>query len=220
MNSASVEPPLYPIFLRLVGAEALVVGGGKVAARKIADLLESGARVTVVAPELSKDAERFAVNAEVVIHRRAYKREDIEGKTLVIAAADFETNRQAAKDARRAGAPVNVVDRPELCDFHAPARVRRGLLQIAISTGGASPALAKRLRVRLAKQFPAAWGELLDALAELRKAAKSAMPDDQKERQRLLEEFIDSGAPELLIEKNDRDAFRAALERWKERLGG
>ena len=220
MNNASGEPPLYPIFLRLAGAEALVVGGGKVAARKIADLLESGALVTIVAPDLSEEAERIVNNENIAIHKRTYESGDIEGKKLVIAAADSETNQRVADDARRIGAPVNVVDQPELCDFHAPAKIRRGLLQVAVSTGGASPAMAKRLRARLEGQFPPAWSELMDALAELREAVKSAMPDDQKERQRMLEGFIDSGAPELLIEKNDPEAFREELERWKERLGG
>lgn len=218
MNSASGEAPLYPIFMRLEGCGALVVGGGPIAVRKIADLLESRARVTIVTPEFSDDAERIRANADVVIHRRIYETGDIGGNILVIAAADCETNRRVAEDARKTGALVNVVDQPELCDFHAPARVRRGLLQIAVSTGGASPAMSKRLRATLEEQFPSAWSELMDALAELREAVKSAIPDDQKERQRMLGEFIDSGAPEMLIKKNDRDEFRARLERWKERL--
>ena len=111
----------------------------------------------------------------------------------------------------------NVVDQPELCTFQVPAVVRQGLLQIAISTGGASPALARRIRQELEKQFGPAYEELLDGLLELRNCLRQKYPLDAARRRELLESFLDSPAPKLLLEQLDSHSFAIELEKWKSR---
>ncbi len=143
-----------PIFLDVTGRECVVVGGGEVAARKVESILEAGARVTVVSPHLSPILESLAASGSVTHLARNYQRGDIRGCVLVYAATDDpKLHRELAAEARALGIPVNVVDVPELCTFIAPAVVKRGELQIAISTGGASPAFAARLRRTLEDQF-------------------------------------------------------------------
>ncbi len=136
--------PYYPVFLDLRGRKVVVIGGGRVAARKVRGLVEAGARVTVIAPEVTVDA---AVERVV---RRKYRRGDLRGAALAFAAADDRAvNRAVGEEARRRGIPVNVADRADECTFLVPARVRRGAVQIAISTGGTRPRLARELRERI-----------------------------------------------------------------------
>jgi len=216
--SSSERPPLYPLYLDLRGKAVLVVGAGRVAARKVEALLTAGARVTVVAPGVSEVFNTYAGRPDVAIEVRPFTRGDIEGKWLVIAATgSAETNRWVFELSERARILCNVVDEPDLCTFHVPAVVRRGLLQLAISTGGASPALAGHLRRRLEAEFGPAWANLLEALADLRAHYRQKYPDDIATRGRLLKEFVASDAPALLTEKGDREAFSRALERWKAR---
>lgn len=134
----------YPIFLDLRGRTVVVIGGGRVAARKAAGLADAGARVRVIAPRLDRKlrAER--------IERRPYRAGDLRGAVLAFAATDDrEVNHAVAAEARRRRIPVNVADSAEDCTFLAPARVAVGDLQIAVSTGGTNPRLARRLRQRL-----------------------------------------------------------------------
>lgn len=211
-------PDLYPIFTDLAGRGVLVVGGGTVAARKVRRLVQAGARVTVVAPELCAGLRETAADPHVDVMKREYRSADIEGKWLVVAATDDEElNRRVSAEAAAARIFCNVVDQPELCTFQVPARVRRGLLQIAISTGGASPALARRLRVELEDQFGPAYALLLETMADLREHVQAKYPDRPKRRRELLESFLDSSAPALLLEKRDRQAFQREVERWKTR---
>jgi siroheme synthase-like protein len=211
-------PDLYPIFTDLAGRGVLVVGGGTVAARKVRRLVQAGARVTVVAPELCAGLRETAADPHVDVMKREYRSADIEGKWLVVAATDDEElNRRVSAEAAAARIFCNVVDQPELCTFQVPARVRRGLLQIAISTGGASPALAKRMRKRLEREYGPAHADLLEALLELREHFKSKYPDDQGRRRHLLESFIDSPVPGLILEQEEPDLFFAEVERWKSR---
>jgi len=144
-----------------------VVGGGKVAARKAASLLECGARVKVVAPEVSPEVERLA---GAVLERRRYEERDLEGMFLAIAATDDpEVNRRVSEDARRLGVPVNVVDSLEASDFIVPSVVRRGDLVIAISTSGHSPALARRLREDLEARYGEEYARLLALVSRVRR---------------------------------------------------
>jgi precorrin-2 dehydrogenase/sirohydrochlorin ferrochelatase len=141
----------YPLMLNLSGRRAVVVGGGKVALRKARALAEAGARVRVVAPEFLPE---FAADGRFECVREPYAARHVAGAFLVIAATDDEAvNARVAADARAAGALVNVVDRPALCDFIVPAVVERGRLRIAVSTGGAAPSLARKLRERLEGEF-------------------------------------------------------------------
>ncbi|HXG32793.1 MAG TPA: bifunctional precorrin-2 dehydrogenase/sirohydrochlorin ferrochelatase [Bryobacteraceae bacterium] len=144
---------LYPIFLNLRGRPVLVVGGGRVGLRKIRGLLEAGARVTVVDPR----GEPALGALPLVWRRRKFRRSDVRGMTLVFAAtSDRAVNHAVAEQARRLGIPVNVADNPAECDFLVPARVRKANLQIAVSTGGQSPRLAKALRQQLESLLAAA----------------------------------------------------------------
>jgi precorrin-2 dehydrogenase/sirohydrochlorin ferrochelatase len=136
----------YGLFLDVEGRKALIVGGGAVAFRKAAALVEAGARVTVVAPEF--DARFDALPVDRI--RREYAAADLEGAALAFAATNVRAvNAAVARDAKARGIPVNVADSPEECDFIAPARIRRGDIHIAISTSATRPALAAELRKRI-----------------------------------------------------------------------
>ena len=153
----------YPAFLDLRGKRCIVVGGGSVALRKVEGLLEVGAAVTVIAPE------HVALPAEVSVLRRVYQPGDLAGARLVIAATnDSAVNAEVAREAEERGILVNVVDDPARCSFILPALLRRGALCLAISTGGASPTFARRLREQLEAQFGPEYAALLELLAVLR----------------------------------------------------
>jgi siroheme synthase-like protein len=211
-------PALYPLYLDLSGRPVLVVGAGRVAARKVEALLSAGAQVTVVAPDVCEEFDTLARRPGLTIEIRPFAPGDMDGRWLVIAATgSADINRWVSELAGRARIFCNVVDKPDLCTFHVPAVVRRGLLQLAISTGGASPALAAHLRRRLEAEFGPAWAALIDALAELRRHYREKYADDLATRGRLLKEFVESDAPALLTEAGDREAFARELERWKAR---
>ena len=209
---------LLPIYLDLTERPVLVVGGGTVASRKVALLLERDIRVTVVAPDICPQLKVQADNPGLAVHQRPYQSADLADHWLVISATDDpQLNRTVAADADRVRIFCNVVDQPSLCTFQVPAVLRRGLLQIAVSTGGASPALAARLRRQLEDQFGPAYAELLEALLDLRNHLKQKYPQDQAKRREILESFLDSPATGLLLEREDRDSFRAELKKHKAR---
>jgi precorrin-2 dehydrogenase/sirohydrochlorin ferrochelatase len=160
----------YPV--NLVGLEhraCLVVGGGAVARRKVEGLLAAGARPRVVATEAAAELASLAERGVVDLALRPYEAADLEGAFLVIAATDDpELNRSIAAEAMARGALVNAVDDADASNFIVPAVVRRGELTIAVSTGGASPALARRLREKLEAQFGPEYEQLVGLLAELR----------------------------------------------------
>jgi siroheme synthase-like protein len=136
----------YPLFLDISGKRVVVVGGGKVAYRKAAALIDAGARVTVIAPQFD---ERFDMSAAERIARE-YREGDLAGACLAFAATDGrDVNERVAREAKSLGIPVNVADSPEECDFIVPARARRGSIQIAISTSGTNPALAAKIRAQI-----------------------------------------------------------------------
>jgi siroheme synthase-like protein len=143
----------YPIFLDLRSKPVLVVGGGKVAHRKVKGLLESNARVTVVAPAISKE---LRVLSQVTLIEREYESTDCRGCALVFAATDKrDVNAQIARDATSLGIPANVADAPEECGFIVPARISEGGIQIAVSTGGTDPRRAVAIRNRIRQSLPA-----------------------------------------------------------------
>lgn len=209
---------LYPAFLDLDGRAVLVVGGGRVAARKVSALLDTSARITVLAPSPCDDMEELAQEGRIVLHNRPYRSEDMSGACLVIAATDdHEVNHRVSADAADAGVFCNVVDDPDLCSFQVPAVVHRGLLQIAVSTGGASPSLAKRIRQQLEDEFGPRYATLLDGLMELRQHVQEKHPRDAAKRRQILKGFLDSPAPARLLEDGDEQGFRELLEEWKNR---
>src|SRR5216684_2302491 len=195
-----------PIFLDVTGRRCLVVGGGEVAARKVESLLAAGAQVIVVSPNLAAPALNAAVDRGMVEHvAREYRRGDIAGCALAYAATDDPALHRALSDEARAlGIPLNVVDMPELCSFIAPAVVRRGALQIAISTGGASPAFAARLRRELEKQFGVEYGTLLKVL----RAARKLLHRDELEsadRMRRLKDLAESRLLDAIVARDEAE---------------
>lgn len=162
-------PAYYPAFLNLHDQPCLVVGGGSVAARKVRSLLEAGASVRVVSPDLSPDLQELSEARTIAWDRRSFRAGDCAGVLLVIAATnDRAANEAVSAAARDAGCLVNVVDTPDLCTFIVPSVVQRGALTIAISTGGQSPALAKSIRQEIEALLPAGIADHLEVLAELR----------------------------------------------------
>ncbi len=191
-----------PIFLAVTGRDCVVVGGGEVAARKVESLLEAGALVTVVSPRLSPSMETIVANGLVTHLARNYERGDIQGSVLVYAATDDpKLHRELAAEARALGIPVNVVDVPELCTFIAPAVVKRGDLQIAISTGGASPAFAARLRRNLEGQFGDEYARTLEVLRAARRRLHSSEIDPAV-RMRRLKDLANSALPDAIAARD------------------
>jgi len=164
---------LYPVTLEVKDRRCLVVGGGGVALRKVQGLVEEGARITVVAPEVVEPLTEMADRGEIDLERRPYRGDANDGWALVFAATDDrETNATVFRDAEEASVWSNVADDPELCSFHLPARVRRGPLQIAIGSAGEAPFVVRRLRQLLERRFGAEWGEWLSAAARYRGAVR------------------------------------------------
>ena len=160
----------FPLFVELKGAPVLVVGGGRVAWSKVKQLRAFGARVTVAAPEAAAALKRLARERKIRWRRRAFRPGDLAGVKLAVAATDQQAvNEAVSRLARRKGIPVNVVDQPALCSFIFPAVVRRGKLVLAISTGGASPALAQWIRRDLQGRYGPEFGRSLAVMARARK---------------------------------------------------
>lgn len=161
---------LFPLFLKLRGRRCLVVGAGKVSEGKIAGLLAAGATVRVVAPEASERITRWQKDKKIRLERRVFRPGDLDGVILVVAATDSsKVHRAIYREAQKRRVLCNIVDVPALCDFYYPAVVRRGKLQIAISTAGASPSLARRLREEMELSYGPEYGRWLRHLSEERK---------------------------------------------------
>lgn len=172
----------YPMMLDLRGRRCLVVGGGNIARHKVDALADAGAVVTVVAPEV------LPMPAGVTVITRPFQPEDLDGVRFVIAATDnTAVNAEVAQACETRGLWVNVVDEPALCSVILPSVVRRGAFVLAISTGGASPTFARRLREQLEREFGPEYGEFVDLLAGLRRAweprAKAARLPDARRKQ-------------------------------------
>jgi len=159
----------YPLFLDISRRRCVVVGGGSVAERKVERLLACGARVEVVDRRLTPALAAMKAEGVIVHHDADYDEAQLRGAFLVIGATDSDTvNERIARDARALAIPVNIVDDPLRCDFILPSVVERGDLLIAVSTGGKSPALAKRLRKELEEAYGPEYGVLIEILGELR----------------------------------------------------
>ncbi len=204
--------PHCPLFLDLENREVLIVGGGTVAVRKVEMLMRYGARLAVVSPEFASEILERERNGLLTTKRKRYETSDVEGATLVIAAtSDPATNTQVAADCRTRRIPVNVVDLPDLGDFLVPAVIEKGSVQIAISTGGQSPALARRLKADLDRQVGPEYAEINDLFGSLREAAKTALPTDA-DRKRFFDGILAAGVLELLREGRRPEAFAAATQ--------
>jgi precorrin-2 dehydrogenase / sirohydrochlorin ferrochelatase len=210
-----LDTPFYIACLRLSGRRCLVVGGGDVGLEKTEGLLACDGDVTLVAPEAIEPLEDLAKEGSIGWERREYRSEDLDGTFLAIAATgDTEVNIQVYEDAEERAMLVNVVDVPPLCNFILPAIIRTGPLAIAISTAGASPALAKRIRDEIADEYGEPYARLAVLLNEVRGWAKATLPTYQ-DRKAFFESIV-NGEPdpvELLRQGNEpavRDLIEAA----------
>ena len=172
-----------PIFVNIKQQPCLVIGGGEVAARKVTLLLKAGAKVTVVAPELGRELNDMADKGDIAHISRHFEDDDIKKPVLVIAATDKrEVNERVSELGKARGIPVNVVDNPDLCSFIMPSIVDRSPVQIAISTGGASPVLARMIRTKLEGCIPAAYGRLASLVDGFREKVKAKFSSVEQRR--------------------------------------
>jgi siroheme synthase-like protein len=208
-----LETPFYIACLNLQARPCLVVGGGVVGLEKVDGLLACGARVALVAPDAHPALAAYAREGSIEWRRRRYEAGDLEGTFLVIAAtADSEVNISIHEDAERRAMLVNVVDVPPLCNFILPAIVRTGPLAIAISTSGASPALAKRMKAEIAAAFGEPYARLAVLLNDARGWAKATLPTYQDRR--AFFESIVNGEPDPieLLRAGDEQAVRDLID--------
>ena len=188
MPTAAAEVTFFPMMIRLEGRKCVVVGAGAVAEEKISGLLPHLARVTVVSPRATKKIQKQARAGILTWKKRRFTARDIEDAFLAIAATDSPAVNAAVFRACTArGVLCNSVDDPPNCDFFYPAVVRRGALQIAISTNGRSPALASRLRRELEKQFGSEWADWVEHIGNMRNQILSQPSPPRKKRTRLFE---------------------------------
>lgn len=195
----------YPIFLDIRGRPCLVIGGGKVAERKVLSLLDAGARVTVISPTLTRSLNKLYRERKIEHYPRAYEKGDVRGFYMAFSATnDRAVNRMIAEEAKEEMVFLNVVDEPELCDFIVPSLVKRGDLLIAISTSGKSPALARQIRLELEQRFGEEYSCLLEILGRVRakltarkKSSYNKKLYDMLLRSKLLESIKEGRAREV-----------------------
>jgi len=189
---------LFPMFMKLEGRPCLVVGGGNIGEPKIESLITSGAKVRVVAPHVNQAVAEWAKDEKITWEAREFNPVDLDGVFLVIAAtSSHRVNGSVFREAQERNILCNVVDDPEFCDFYYPAVLRRGDLQLAISTNGKSPAMAQRIRKELESEFGPEYGEWIEELGRIRRQLfASGMHPEQRRR--------------LLHELASREAFEKA----------
>ncbi|MDR4504649.1 MAG: bifunctional precorrin-2 dehydrogenase/sirohydrochlorin ferrochelatase [Candidatus Scalindua sp.] len=193
----------YPVYLDIRGKRCVIVGGGKVAYRKACSLQDAGADVIVISPDVCSDIVKR--NGLTVI-KKNYEEGLIDDAFLVIAATDNqEVNRKIAIDAGKRNIQVNVVDCPELCSFTVPSTINRGDLCISISTGGASPALAKNIRSKLEEIFISEYEEYIILLTKMRTLALSEVTDDLK-RRKILQRLAENDMLEIVKTRGAKEA--------------
>lgn len=195
-----------PIFLNLTDQPCLVVGGGEVASRKVATLLRAGARVRVVSPQLGPAIAELAGSGRIESVAKVFEPDDLAGFALVVSATGEQSvNEAVAAAARQRGIVCNVVDHPELCSFIFPAIVDRSPVIVAVSTGGASPVLARLVRARLEALLPAAYGRLADLAERFRPRVKQAVTDPAR-RRRFWERWLQGPVAELALAGREVEA--------------
>jgi precorrin-2 dehydrogenase/sirohydrochlorin ferrochelatase len=209
-----LETPFYIACLRLTGRRCVVVGGGEIGLEKVEGLLACDGRVVLVAPDAVPELESLAAEGSIAWIRRRYEPGDLEQTFIAIAATnDTATNIAVYQDAEERAMLVNVVDVPSLCNFILPAIVRTGPLAIAISTAGASPALAKRMKREVSAMFGDSYAELAEVLNEVRGWAKGTLPTYQ-DRKAFFEGIVNGDPdPIELLRNGDEAAVRDLIER-------
>ena len=202
----------YPVFLDLRGQTCLIVGGGRVAERKAQPLLDAGAAITVVSPALVAELQKLVASGAIRHHAKSFDESDLDGAFLVIAATDaVEINRNVGRLCRQRGILVNVAAPPEESSFIVPSTVRRGSLSIAISTGGISPALSKKIRLSLEETFGPEYEPVLEKMGALRKRLMSEI-DDESVRRKVITAVVESDVIDLYRAGKDEEAERRVRE--------
>jgi len=215
MNLKESKPgPYYPIFLNLQGKQCVVVGGGKVALRKVTTLLDCGADITVICPKPHAEISKLFKNKAIRLVRRNYERGDLRRAALSVAATHVkEINRKVAEESKKNGTLVNVVDDVELSDFIIPSSFRRGDLSVAVSTSGMGPALAKKIRAKLEKKIGIEYAYLLSLIAEIRSEIKKK---GLRVSAKTWQESLDLDSLILLLKAGRHDEAKATvLEKLK-----
>jgi precorrin-2 dehydrogenase / sirohydrochlorin ferrochelatase len=208
-----LDTPFYIACLRLTGRRCVVVGGGEIGLEKVEGLLACDATVTLIAPAAVGELQTLAAEGSITWERRAYQAADLEGTFMVIAATDdTDVNIGVFNDAERRAMLVNVVDVPPLCNFILPAIVRSGPLAIAISTAGASPALAKRIKREIAAEYGEVHARFAELLNEARGWAKATLPTYQ-DRKAFFEGIVNGDPdPIALLRAGDEQAVRDLIK--------
>ena len=204
-----LDTPFYIACLKLTGRRCVVVGGGAIGLEKVEGLLACDGRVTLVSPSAVPALEGLAAEGSISWERRSYRSEDLEGTFMVIAATgDTAINIRVYEEAEERAMLVNVVDVPPLCNFILPAVFRSGPLAVAISTAGASPALAKRIKEQIADEYGEPYARLAELLNEVRGWAKGSLPTYQ-DRKEFFESIV-NGEPDPveLLRRGDERAVR------------
>ncbi len=188
---------LYPVFIDLQGKRVLVVGGGTIASRKVAALLNSGAVIIVVAREVCQSMQMLADSGKIELFIQDYESSFLDNVWMVIAATNnTELNSEIFRHAESMKILCNVVDVPSMCRFHVPAVVRRGDLQVAVSTAGKSPTVARDIKKRISRQFGVEYKHRLNVLGAIRSRLKEMFPDN----------------PELRMKFNKKIAYEEGLD--------
>lgn len=201
----------YPVFADLTGRQCVVIGGGLIAQRKVTTLLGYGAKVVVVSPTVTRRLAAYARQGDIRHVARRFRPADLRGAWLVYAATDDQRiNELAARATRTRRIFANVVDQTPLCSFIAPAIFKRGALTIAVSTGGVSPSLAKRIRRELGERIGPEYTPMLRLLASLRGLAKQTLPS-YRDRKRYFDGLVHGRVFSLVREGKTQAARRQAL---------
>ena len=202
-----------PIAISLEHRKCLIVGGGRVALRKIETLLEYNSNITIIAPEVEDRIEYYAGKEMLTLHKRPYKAKDASPFGLVISASDDEdVNCQVYDDCQATGIPVNVVDNPPLCDFIFPAVLSRDCMTVAISTDGKAPFLSGHLRHVLENIFPRHWNDLVQLAVEYRVNVRNYWKGKAEQKHAAFERFVEVDWKSLFDAK-DADALQSELHR-------
>lgn len=219
MSSSDTKPATYTVNLKVVGETCLVVGGGRTALRKVGDLLDAGAVVWVVSPEIHPELDDLVRDGRVEWRKGEFEPGDVDSVRLVIAATNRpEVNRSVTAECRSRGIWVNVVDDPENCDFFVPAVLHRGSVTVAVSTGGKGPALAGFIRDRIAEAVGPEYGVLAAILGELRERVRREVPEGK--RRGLYKKILSSPVLSMIRDGRDRLEIMAEIEKCISSVSG
>ncbi len=208
-----MEACYYPAFLNIKEKQCVIIGGGRVAERKVISLLKCDAKIKIISPDLTKQLQKEKDKGSIIHICRKYKEGDLEGAFLVIAAtSDEQTNREIAS---KASCLVNVVDYPDTANFIVPSVIRRGLLTIAISTSGASPAMSKAIREEIEALYSKDFSKYMVFLKRFRRQNIKNI-SNKKIRQQLLRDAASSNMLDILRQKGYKEAKDIVLKRFQE----